>query len=82
MKQLWIIQKWIMVAAIIQGIIQATVQWVTVTIKNFLKPTILEASHRGISPVSFWPQGQKSKFCILPYPELSKRAVLTFPKER
>ena len=41
-------------------------------IKNFLKPTIPEASHRGISPVSFWPRGQKPKFYILPHPELRK----------
>ncbi|MEA1786876.1 NUDIX domain-containing protein [Arenibacter sp. GZD96] len=45
-----------------------------------MKLTIPEASHRGIlllrsariSPVSFWPLSQKSKFCILPHQELQK----------
>tara|TARA_R110002049_G_scaffold231823_1_gene404396 strand:+ start:181 stop:450 length:270 start_codon:yes stop_codon:yes gene_type:complete len=37
-----------------------------------LKPTIPEASHRSISPVSFWPWGQKPRFYILPHPELRK----------
>ncbi|MEA1785448.1 hypothetical protein U1E44_05045 [Arenibacter sp. GZD96] len=37
-----------------------------------MKLTIPEASHRGISAVSFWPLDQKPKFCILPHPELQK----------
>ncbi|MEA1785782.1 hypothetical protein U1E44_06745 [Arenibacter sp. GZD96] len=37
-----------------------------------MKLTIPEASHRGISQVSFWPLGQNPKFCISPHPELQK----------
>ncbi|MEA1787408.1 hypothetical protein U1E44_15005 [Arenibacter sp. GZD96] len=45
-----------------------------------MKLTIPKASHRGIlllrsvkvSPVSFWPLGQKPKFCISPHLELQK----------
>ncbi len=41
-------------------------------IKNFLKLTIPKASHRGISPVSFWPKGPKTvphvRDYILPHP--------------
>tara|TARA_R110002153_G_scaffold235648_2_gene389022 strand:+ start:657 stop:905 length:249 start_codon:yes stop_codon:yes gene_type:complete len=71
--------------------------FVKIGIKKFLKPTIHEVHptstgrHRSTSPAVvvlagfagfILALGPKPKFCILPHPELLKKAVLTSPKER